>query len=241
MSVLCAAAGVAALLAAPGAPSPPLDVATIAERHLNALGGADALRGMSALRLTGTLTSADGSVRRYLSERKRPNRCRSVSQAADGRTRISGYNGRVAWMLPEQGPVSVLSGRKAQDRIDACDFDEVPLLDHARRGIAVLYGGLVPLGGATCHKLDVTLASGARSTLYIDPSTWLVVRTDYAESDGTTIVQRVLARRVFGGVSFPTTVVMADAKGEYPLRVNIERIEIGVVIPDGRFDPPTVP
>jgi len=44
---------------------------------------------------------------------------------------------------------------------------------------------------------------------------------------------------VFAGASFPTAMVATDPTGAYPLRLDVESIEINVAIPDERFDPPT--
>jgi len=184
-------------------------------------------------------TAADGAKRRYSSERKRPNLCRTESRARDGNIRIQGYNGKTAWSLSNSGPVRILAGAEAQDRIDECEFDESPLLDHAQRGIVITYAGLLDVDGAKRHRVDVMMPSGAKRIIYIDPSTSLDVRTDYVERDGSLMVQRVLDRRVFAGASFPTAMVATDATGAYPLRLDVESIEINVAIPDERFDPPT--
>jgi hypothetical protein len=221
------------------AAAPTLDVQTIAERHLEALGGAPALRAMRSRRLSGTLTAGDGATRQYLSEHKRPNLCRTESTSSDGGTRVRGYNGARAWSRAGVDPVRLLSGAEAKDQIDACEFDESPLLDFAKRGIRVTYAGLMNIDGLPAHRLDIVVPSGAKRILYIDPSTWLDLRMDYVEPDGSVIVQRVLEREVVAGVSFATTIVTADGNGAYPLRFHADVVEVDVPITDGRFEPPS--
>jgi hypothetical protein len=218
---------------------PLLDAHAIAERHLKALGGAPALQAMRSRRMSGTFTAPDGATRQYLSERKRPNLCRTESRSADRGTRVRGYNGKTAWSVSGGDAVRILSGAEAEEQIDACEFDETPLLDFAKRGIGVVYAGPVNVDGTPAHKLDIVTPSGAKTVLYIDRSTWREFRTDYLERDGTVIVQRVVERKVVAGVSFATTIVATDANGAYPLRLDVDSIQVNVPIPDGRFDPPS--
>lgn len=217
---------------------PEVRVEDIASRHLAALGSVATLKATSSWRITGTTVMPDGTTWRYISERRRPNLCRWESSGPGG-TRLRGYNGKAAWRRQGTGPVEILSGVEAQERIDTCEFDEDPLLDYASRGIAIRNMGLVEVDGTKAYKVETVTKSRNKRIIYIDATNWLDVRWDYVEPDGSVMLQHLSDRRVVGGISTATTWLMTDADGGFPMRSHADTVEIDVRIPDERFDPPS--
>lgn len=213
------------------------DVSAIAQRHLEAVGGADAFRSLQSWRVAGVHHTADNRSFPFLAERKRPNLCRSQTGDPTDR-RVRGYNGTVAWLSEPGQPVRLLSGPELEERVATCDFDDDPLLDSERRGIAVRLAGQPSLDGRPTYKLFTKTPWGLTRYVYVDAATWLDVRIDHVDPDGTVTVQRLFDRRLVGGISTPTTWVTTVPDGRTLLTTHADSVELNVPFADGYFDPP---
>ena len=167
-----------ALALLPTAPATALDTDQLIAKHIEARGGAEALRALKSIRRQGhliipganydisasTVVVRGGGVRNEFT--------------LQGLTQINAYDGKEAWK------VDPFEGRKDPERMSAdeskplllqADIDS-PLLDYKSKGHSVEYLGLDDIDGTPAHKLRVHLKSGDEVVYYIDPDTYMIIR-----------------------------------------------------------------
>ena len=154
------------------------DFATdLARIHLEASGGRarlDALHGLSAW---GTAHSENGESQ-FVLRAERPNRVR-VEVSSGGRTIAQGWDGQAApWMSDSAtGRVQRMDGDAAEAFKLEAEFDD-PLVAGPGRQVALDYVGEVKIGEVEWLKLVVTQNFTATSFVYLDPTTYLIVRRE---------------------------------------------------------------
>ena len=97
----------------------------IVARNLAAKGGADKLKAVQTMRLTGTI-SARGMTAPFTISSKRPNLARQETEI-QGMPMVRGFDGTTPWMM-SSGQVREITGPEAQATRDQADFDS-PLVD----------------------------------------------------------------------------------------------------------------
>jgi hypothetical protein len=225
--------GLLSLVLVAGAPSLPAADALVAE-FLAASGGVDRLRRLQTVRETGTITVTDpghaASIGPALLEEKRPNKSR-VERTVYG-TRIAvAYDGHRAWILGATGKPQLAAGDMAQGLANN-EFDHF-LLDFSAKGTKVTTEALVDLPTGPAYKVRAELANGSVRYSYLDKRTFLELRRDYRETDGSSSVQWFGGHRRVGGLMRPTEYQM-----EYPSgRRIVTKVtpEIDTPIDDARF------
>ena len=234
----------AVLFIASGSAGPELtDVATIVARHLDACGGAVRLRAVSSVREVGTITLVDAtasSTGAALLEEKRPNNSRA-ERTIHGVPMVWAYDGATAWTMRGSGTPEVLSGEMARN-LAANEFDHF-LLDYRSRGIDVALAGVAeigsrPIGSKPAYKLKVTLRDGAVRYSYIDKQSFLEVRRDYLEKDGTSSQQAFRGHKTIDGVTRPMVYETVYPGTSRRILVTVERAEVNPQIDDARFRMP---
>jgi hypothetical protein len=235
MSAFVATVFAFGLSSSPGAPL--TDVATIVARHLDAIGGAARLRAVSTVREVGTMTMIDAtsSTGAALTEEKRPNMFRS-ERTIQGVPIVWGFDGVTAWTRRGAGEPEILVGERAKG-IAANEFDHF-LLDYSARNIVVVLAGVEEVESKPAYKLKVTLRDGAIRYSYIDAASFLEVRRDYPEKDGTMSRQMFRGHKVFDGVTRPTIFETTYPSSGRRAIVAVERIELNPPIDGSRFRMP---
>src|SRR5450755_332370 len=165
--VRCAA--LAAVLALLGAAPP--SAATIAKRHVVAIGGYDAIRALTSLLFTGvyresgyTLAASQSFVRPYY-------------EVVDPHLRpiiTEGYDGRPWEYYGEFGVVLRTAGAPALATTHAAEFDD-SLVDYERKGSRIARAGVISIEGRNAFDILVTLADGFVKHLFIDEQTYRIV------------------------------------------------------------------
>jgi hypothetical protein len=174
--ILFAAALVASVEFAQEQKAPTID--ELVAKNIEAKGGADALRALKSLRLTGKLLVNEGQIEfRYVQTKKRPGEIRTEA-TLQGMTAIQAYDGKEGWR------VSPFQGRKDPEKMSTDDAKsliedaeiEGPLFDWKAKGSTVDYLGTEDVEGTLAYKLKVVRKNGDVNFVYLDPDHFLEIR-----------------------------------------------------------------
>jgi hypothetical protein len=148
----------------------------IITKHIDAIGGIDAWRKVTSIRMEGTLqvqgaeVSVVGTVLHQKGSRQ------DISFGGMNGFRI--LNTTAGWnFMPFQGqtepePLTEEDVKEGQSDLDAQD----ELVDYNEKGTKVEMVGKDDVDGTECFKLLLTYKSGATKTLFIDPKSYLIIR-----------------------------------------------------------------
>ena len=164
--------------------APELTLDAIVSKHIAALGGADLLR---ATRTLSYVSSGEKAGKKY---------SKAVHFARPGKLRVDfetheakgskGFDGKVAWVKKAGEAVIAMTAEETASMKSHADFDE-PLLDHAKRGIAVKLIGTSEVAGAPAYELEVA-RDGKVERRFLDASTFLLTQlTREEQKDGKTV------------------------------------------------------
>lgn len=251
---LLAAAVAAALwtclpVAAQAQPAPPgpqpsaealPDLDTVLARHLQARGGAQRLRAIDAIRMTGTMTGPLGDEVPTTIYMRRPNRIRQEVEV-DGQTLVQAFDGTRGWTLnPMMGERPVEVPRAVARRMaEQADFDG-PLVDPAAKGHRLEVIGPDRVGDRPAVRLKLSKKSGEVQFVWIDRERWLELKTEGTVDQGGREL-RVESRnsdfRTVDGITTPF-VVEVFVDGQLQQRIALERLEFPATLEDRLFEPP---
>ena len=171
-------AGAVAASAVIAQEKPQFTVDQLVAKNVDAKGGAEALRALQSLRLTGKLLVNNGQFHLgYVEIKKRPGEIRTEA-TLQGMTAINAYDGKEGWKI------SPFQGRKDPEKMSADDIKELaedaeiggPLVDWKSKGSTVEYLGTEDVDGTDAHKLKVVRKNGDVVFIYLDPDHFLEIR-----------------------------------------------------------------
>lgn len=236
-------AGAAPTLAQAQAPG--LD--EILARNLTARGGEAKLKALTSLRLTG---KAEFGGRGFKVEaevglvQKRPGMMR-LEATLQGLTQISAFDGKEGWSI------SPFGGRRDAERTaqedskglaQQADLDG-PLVGWREEGHRIESLGLEDLDGTPAIKLRVTRKDGDLQYVYLDPDTYLEIRTVTVSrvrgAESVTETDYGNYQQV-AGVWFPFA-VESGPPGSRNLKLAVEHAEANVALDDAMFRFPNGP
>jgi hypothetical protein len=237
------AIGVASTLAAAETEkAPTLD--ELVAKNIEAKGGADALKALQSLKLSGKLIVNEGQLQLGYSEtKKRPDEVRSEF-ALQGMTAVQAYDGKEGWKI------SPFQGRKDPEKMSADDLKPLmeeaeidgPLVDWKNKRSTLEYLGREDVDGTSAHKIKVVRKNGDVSFVYLDPDHFLEIRIltqrvrHGAQEETETDVGDY---EKIGGVFVPFS-IEAGRKGDPDKqKVVIEKAEANVPVDDTIFKFPT--
>ncbi len=221
------------------------DVADWVARHREAIGGAENLAALRALRAEGTV-QAGGAVVRFQFFAARPAAAR-VETERGGRTLVQATDGTAPpWeFVTGQWPARYREMAPAAARVFAADaeFDN-PLLAAAERGYVLEDGGEVQAEGRRWRRILATRRLVETVFLFLDLETaWLALRLEEREGPGGRRV-RILTRyedpRPVAGVLLPHRVVQL-VDGVVRQTTVISRMEANPELEPGMFSRPRQP
>jgi hypothetical protein len=195
---------VASVAAAQTPSHPPVD--TIVARYLTARGGADRIRGVRAIRLTGHMEFGQNLSGVDTIEMARGGRVRTTIHFPAGAL-IQGYDGTTVWGInPFQGDTTPhpLDAGTAKNVIAGGDMDG-PLLDYGRRGIRVTFAGLDTAAGRPAWALTVIRPDSNLDTYFVDTASYQITKWQgHRQADGVPVVYETYFQdyRRFGGMWF---------------------------------------
>lgn len=207
--------------------------------HTEAVGGRERIDALKALRATGVTRSERGDLR-FVFWSARPNLLRT-EVTSGSRTITQGWDGKTEpWLADSQtGRVTALTGDRAEELKVEAEFDD-PLLAGADRRVSLDYGGAVELGKRELLKILVTQNFTEVSFIYLDPTTYLIVRRDVVRRRGDgemTLRTNYSDFRPVAGVLLPHRLAVYR-NGTQLHETVIERIEANPKLPKGIFEPP---
>jgi hypothetical protein len=198
----------------------------IVERHLAARGGAEKLRAVKALRMTGEV-AARGMTSPMTVTLKRPNLVRQEVEV-QGQKIVQAFDGRRGWLVnPIVGMNTPTEVPPPPGGVQQNQFDGL-LLDFEQRGIKVDVIGREKVGEAETWHLRAAPASGPAQDLFIDVETGLEVKTAVRlEQGGQSLEIETFFDdyREVAGIRFPHHVRVV-AGGETQQEMRIASIEV---------------
>jgi hypothetical protein len=210
--------------------------------YIQARGGAERLRGVRTLRMTGRL-ELPGIEAPLVLELKRPDKVRTEF-TIEGRPSVRAYDGKVAWVLPPVPGASPqpMPADQAEEVEAQADVDLSPLVNSKAKGYTVELSGRETLPEGEAWKLLVFGGPSSPRTLVGSVQSHLVVRTEEVRTvDGQPMdfATEVTDYRTVDGLAYPHR--LRSGPRDHPdawQTVEIDRIEINPPLDDARFSPP---
>jgi predicted aspartyl protease len=212
-----------------------LDV--LLERHIEALGGREAIDGIRSIVSTGEVemisTGMQGSIRSVI---LMP--CLSLTEAKLGLFTVKqGFDGERSWMV---GPNGMLQIRRDEDsrknQITTCLLESFGYISRIE-GFVLEYSGTAVVDSSEYHVLALTPDEGYACRIYIDPASYLIMMMEIESMTGT-VEQRLDDYRETGGVLMPFRTVTSQKAIGQTLEVRTLTMEVNTVIDPAVFLPP---
>ena len=154
------------------------DVDELVAKNIEAKGGADALKALQSLKLTGKLIVNEGQLQlAYNETKKRPDAVRAEF-VLQGMTAVQAYDGKEGWKI------SPFQGRKDPEKMSADDLKPMlqdaeidgPLVNWKEKGSTLEYIGREDVDGTLAYKVKVVRKNGDVNFVYLDPDHFLEIR-----------------------------------------------------------------
>ena len=148
----------------------------IAKSYLDAKGGADKIKAINDLTMTGNLTI--NGIKIPLTIKVVNGKAMRVDFSFNGMTGYQIITETQGWNFnPFQGqtaaePMTDDDVKSSQDQLDATD----DLLDYAAKGSTVEYLGKDDVEGTEAHKLKITFKSGKEKTMFISTADYVLLK-----------------------------------------------------------------
>jgi hypothetical protein len=218
-------------------------------KNVEAKGGADKIRSIKTLRMTGTLRQGD-FVAQLAQDAKAPDFLRQ-SVTIQGMTAVEAFDGKTGWQIQPFGgrkdPELMGDGEDLRDLVELDDF-YVPLFDYQEKGNKVEFLGHDTVDGDDAYRLRVTLKNGDLVYYDLDPTTYLEIRADKQQFIRGAVRETVTdigSYKQVAGVYFPFSIEIGPKRDpSNRTKVSIDKIEANVPIEDAEFRmpaPPAVP
>ena len=211
-------------------------------KNLQARGGIEALKAIKSLRMTGNIQQGTFVIPGE-QDQKAPDMLRD-SYTLQGMTAVQAYDGSAGWQ------VQPFSGRRDAEMMgedDLRDFSEQadfygPLVDYQQKGNIVEYLGKYPLDGDDTYRLKVTLKNGDIIYYYLDPDTYIEIRTEkqmFVRGAVHETVTDLGSYKKVNGVYFPFSVdVWPKSDPSQKAQITYDKIEANVDLNDSLFKMP---
>lgn len=162
----------------------------IVNKHIEAMGGKEKLLQLKTMVTEGSLSVQGTDIPIKISQEH--NKGQRVEMTVMG---MSGYiinTPTEGWQFfPFQGQAApeAMSPEAVKESVDFLDIQN-NLLDYKQKGHQVEYVGKEDFEGTECFKLKVVFKGGAEANMYIDPSTYYVIKQETkTKSTGQEVVQ----------------------------------------------------
>jgi len=214
-------------------------------KNAQAKGGMDKIKAIKSLRMLGTLQQ-QGFRAQVGQDAAAPDLLRQTF-SVQGMTGIQAFDGKTGWQIsPFQGrrDPELLGEDDLRELIEEADFYG-PLIDYQQKGNTISSLGRDTLDGDDVYRLKVTLKNGDIIYYYLDPDTFLEIRTDKQQFIRGAVRETVSdlgSYKEVNGVYFPFS-IESGPKGDPNSRskVTVERMEANVDIPKTEFQMPSAP
>jgi hypothetical protein len=211
-------------------------------KNLQAKGGIEKIKAIHALRTTGKL-QAGSQMLQVRSDAMAPNLVRQMV-TIQGMTQIQAFDGTSGWQIsPFQGRKDPegLGEDDTRDLQDDSDFYG-PLVDYQSKGNIVEYLGHDTVEGDDAYRLKITLKNGDIFYYFLDPDTYLEIRTEKQEFIRGSVRESFTefgSYKKVNDVYFPFS--MESGSKQNPgdrAKITIEKIEANIPLEASEFSMP---
>ncbi|OLD14623.1 MAG: hypothetical protein AUI85_13310 [Acidobacteriales bacterium 13_1_40CM_3_55_5] len=212
-------------------------------KNIKAKGGMDAIKAIKSVRMAGRLDAAGGFTGRVGQENMRPNLVRETF-SLQGMTAVQAYDGSTAWQIQPFGghkDPQLMGEDDVRDLLIDSDFDG-PLVDYKAKGNTVEYLGHDTIDGDDVLRLKVTLKNGDIVYYYLDPDTFLEIRTERQEFVRGSVRENVTdlgSYKKVAGLMYPFSIASGPKNDPSSWQsVTMEKIEVNVPLGSSEFAVP---
>jgi hypothetical protein len=204
-------------------------------KNLQAKGGIGEIKAAHSLRMSGKFQQG-GFVAQVGQEAMEPNLLRQTF-TFQGMTQIHAYDGSIGWQIsPFEGrkDPELLGEDDLRGLVENADFYG-PLVDYKQKGNTVEFLGHDAVDGDDALRLKVTLKNGDIVYYYLDPDTYLEIRTERQQFIRGSVRETVTDMGCYkpvAGVYYPFSLEVGP-KGDPNARAKITVDKIEVNVPAG--------
>jgi len=211
-------------------------------KNLQARGGIEKIKAIKTLRLTGRLQQG-GFTAQVLSIAKAPNLLRQEF-IIQGMSQINTVDGATGWKI------SPFEGRKDPERLGEDELRPLmedadfygPLVDYRDKDNKVEYLGHDTVDGDDAYRLKVALANGDIIYYYLDPDTYLEIRTEKLVFIRGSVQESMInlgSYKLVNGVYFPFSLEMGSKQNPGDMAsIQVEKYEANLPVDDALFQMP---
>jgi len=212
-------------------------------KNIEAKGGIDKIKAIKTLRFAGKLTAGGGFTAEVGQENMRPNQVRETF-SLQGMTAVQAYDGSVGWQIQPFGgkkDPSLMGEDDMHDLLIDSDIDG-PLVDYKAKGNTVEYLGHDQVDGDDALRLKVTLKNGDIIYYYLDPDTFLEIKTERQEFIRGSVREsetELGSYKAVAGVMFPYSVASGPKNDPSSWQtITLQKIEVNVPLENSDFAVP---
>src|SRR5437764_14558267 len=222
--------------------APTLD--ELVAKNIEAKGGADALRALQSVKVTGKLLVNEGQLQLgYAETKKRPDEVRTEA-TLQGMTAVEAYDGKEGWRI------SPFKGRKDPEKMSADDVKPLmedaeidgPLVNWKEKGSTLEYIGREDVDGTSAYKIKVVRKNGDVNFVYLDPDHFLEIRIlsqRVRHGAQEEVEEDISDYEKIGGVFIPFSIEDGRKGDPDKQKTVIEKAEANVPVDDAIFHFPT--
>ncbi|MBV8207158.1 MAG: outer membrane lipoprotein-sorting protein [Acidobacteria bacterium] len=214
----------------------------ILAKNIQARGGMEKLKAVKSMRMTGKMTVGPGMEAPITLIEKRPHNMR-LEFSLQGMTGVQAYDGKSGWtIMPFQGKKDAepMAEDDLKDAEEQADFDG-PLVDYKEKGNKVELMGKDAVEGGEAYKLKVTLKNGDVRYIYIDPDSFLEIKTEGKRTirgADQEVESTIGDYKEVEGLMIPFS-MQAGMKGSPQKQsITIDKVEINPTVDDSVFKMP---
>jgi hypothetical protein len=211
----------------------------VVARHLESRGGAEKIRALNTIRMSGTIAFGPGDPAPFALEMKRPNLMRTEF-SFQGAVGVQAFDGQKAWaVLPMAGKTEpeYLPAEVAREAAEQADI-EGPLVGAAAKGHKVELVGREKVECRDCFKIMVTFKSGGVRYSYLDATSFVELKAEGRRTaGGDEVLLETYYRdyRAVSGLQIPHRIEAGPAKRPEKQTILIQKVEVNIPLDDSRF------
>lgn len=211
---------------------------TVIARHIEALGGEDAIRSIRSIMVRSEIeftgTGMRGTMTTY---NLRP--CFSFTEISLGLFTIKhGFDGDRIWMIDPNGKLQLRRDEGSRkDQVTTCLLEDYGYLFPGEGGFALTEAGSDTVGGFSCTVLELRPEGGSPCLLYIDASNHLLRRVAIDSRDGR-IEQTFGDYRMVSGIAIPFRLRTHHAAMNQTFEIRTDTVLVNASIDPLIFLPP---
>jgi hypothetical protein len=208
-------------------------------RNLAARGGAEKLRSIQTMTMSGTISFGDASSPLSVKVR-RPSQIREDFKI-DGSDMTRIYDSALGWEVHGEKVRQLEGGELDNIREEGENAIEGPLLNYAKKGSRIEALGKAEVNGKAVYKLKITTNLGTSITQFLDASNYLEIHEEIERSANgklMIIVEDVGDYREVSGVKFAHRFVSGSKENPTASTLQIDKMQFNVPIDAGVFAAP---